>query len=140
MGAENTNQFRPELLDELLQRGKDARRDVRAGWPAQAAHRTTGGAGAEGGASLHLSEEQQAGAEVNRSNGTTPKTLLTGSAVGASRSSRDLRAGARAEAFAAHSRVGRQDLDPCARGLRAVRSATFRGDDWLPRACGRMLS
>ncbi|MDP9149148.1 MAG: transposase, partial [Myxococcota bacterium] len=26
---------------------------------------------------LHLSEEQQAGAEVDRSNGTTPKTLLT---------------------------------------------------------------
>jgi len=77
MGAEKTKQFRPELLDELLQ-GVKTHEEMfgRDGLLKQLTGRLVERA-LKAELEMHLSDEQEAAAGVNRSNGTTPKTLLT---------------------------------------------------------------
>jgi putative transposase len=77
MGTEKTKQFRPELLDELLQGvktheemfGQDGLLKQLTGRLVERALKAE--------LEIHLTDEQEAARGVNRSNGTTPKTLLT---------------------------------------------------------------
>jgi putative transposase len=77
MGAEKTREIRAELLDELLQGvktheemfGQDGLLKQLTGRLVERALRAE--------LELHLTDEQQPEAGANRSNGTTPKTLLT---------------------------------------------------------------
>jgi putative transposase len=77
METEKTRRFRPELLDELLD-GVKTHEEMfgQGGLLKQLTGRLVERA-LRAELDVHLTEEQQAAADFNRSNGTSPKTLLT---------------------------------------------------------------